>query len=1458
MTTNTKLVCFTNCLLALEDGTLVPRDLWIDSELGLILDAQHTFFAARTRPSRVVDLHGAILAPGLLDIQINGAFGFDFSIYNNNEGIPDTPEEESRADKDYLDSLVRVADRITETGVTGLVPTIVTQQREIYPKLLSLLAPQDTPHGAHLLGWHAEGPFLQPAKRGAHTSAFLLSAPDGISSFEAVYGSTALDKHTGGVRIITAAPELEGVLGSVAPLAERGVVVSIGHSIAPTPIATAAVAHGARLITHLFNAMPQLHHRDPSIIGLLGSSQAGKGDAVGVPRPSHAAYAPGKAPPESVSTLGGKSLLKKISTVNLTSPTKSEQKHEVSEALQELITPPQTPLVARQRLAQRHRFSWPKVASSPMQCPCSILIFRMVYMNGGTEKAGQIRDKLFIEALTHSLEGDAIKCATYNPAKCLGIEARKGTLRAGADADLVVMTAEGEILSTWLSTIGLSLVSTTSCNFVLKHAHERSKGWPYMLDYVAVDIPSDQWTDTQEAWWLVMESTTSGLVHITHIQFLTLLYPSGIEARLIFLLLGPLAIASSGMVFTSMNSAAEVRDLGDAVRNVCNSALSLLFTAALLAWGFVIHRTPAWRTDGGTAAFGIGAIILAVLSTVSNFLQIFLNRRIHWLLSLTWAIVLWQSFLGWWWWVGSGEGVNEVEDMLERERRRRRKRAKKRKKEAQAAASGADPQRGILRTFRRRGSRAPDDNEGSVPGRAGTSSGQDNASSHPDGSSHPENTLSNPETHSHTTSSHTSTAPSGALGRAWASIRHAHRRATTVQAIEQVELRNTTPGWGLGSFGVMEAERRRAGREVERREGERRLVDRDDATGNDTADGRDDDTEGVRSGGESDAETRPGRTAYPPLGWTQRDLDQQEAARRSRRNEREMRREGRQLSGDEEGGGVGGTWGLCTNMTGDYGTIRANATCIIFVDFNLNLILDIPNNLLIHELERLGLHRYDSHKGTVGDLMTSGYQLTPVHHCKIYIMENIEGTFRIVNIKYNKAITIPAYHPSTVVGWQAPHQPNQQWFIRRAGDKYHIEDSLYGRYLVPDYTDRGARINLGRYPVNWEILSVGENKYVFKVAGHDLVLDLHGSEDGAEILINPLHRVTFGSGFSGNTPEVFSAASKDALIARLTDQLDERENQIAEQEERIENQIQEIQELKREAETRNQHLEELNIAVNKLLIRLAEGNASAPITQPSSNDHIESEGDNMLSLEPGTYRIINIARKKALRVPDESTNTITSWQVQDEPNQKWFIQRAGNGYRFKNCGHGKYLSVHNTQCNSQVYHGSPTTWKIIPRTSSGYLIQLEAVDRVLDLHDRGEVYIWPANDVEPQKVWDFERLGCETGDESKETEGIIPSGQPEGDDSTSRDESVTKKPLPALDPIAIRDIQIAQQARRIQLLEAQLSQRDQEIERLHDEVAVLKSQESSQVSALHERTMELEKLVEKLFEQESKRPNNAA
>jgi len=504
MSASNSLICFTNCFLALEDGSLVSRDLWIDSGLGVILDAQHTFFTSCTRPSRTIDLEGAILAPGLLDIQINGAFGVDFSIYNDDKGIPTNPAEESKADEGYVASLIRVATNIVETGVTGLVPTIVTQRRELYPKLLTLLSPRTPPQGAHLLGWHAEGPFLQPAKRGAHTQSLLLSAPKGIETLEDVYGSAALGKHVGGVRIITAAPELEGIIGSVAPLSERGVVFSIGHSIAPTATATAAVGYGARLITHLFNAMPQLHHRDPSIIGLLGSTKANRASKATY---SHSNGNTGIAS-SVASALGGKALLKKISHTNLPSTSETSTISVAAEALEEMLTPPQTPVIRSPIVGPTTSISDVGGATTvePLERPFYGMIVDGIHSHPNSVKLAYTAhpegcilvtdamsmldphlpdgvhewrddkrlvkngDKLFIEgtdtlagsvvtlpkcirnfmAFTSSTLSQAIKCATYNPAKCLGIEARKGTLRAGADADLVVMNQDGEVLSTWV------------------------------------------------------------------------------------------------------------------------------------------------------------------------------------------------------------------------------------------------------------------------------------------------------------------------------------------------------------------------------------------------------------------------------------------------------------------------------------------------------------------------------------------------------------------------------------------------------------------------------------------------------------------------------------------------------------------------------------------------------------------------------------------------------------------------------------------------------------------------------------------------------------------------------------------------------------------------------------------------------------------------------------------------
>jgi hypothetical protein len=95
------------------------------------------------------------------------------------------------------------------------------------------------------------------------------------------------------------------------------------------------------------------------------------------------------------------------------------------------------------------------------------------------------------------------------------------------------------------------------------------------------------------------------------------------------------------MVFTSLNSDQHVVDLGDAIRNICNSTLSLIFTAALFGWGFFLNRKQAWRTDGGTAAFGAGACTLAIISTSVNFVLI-PEDSLVWLPPMLWAVVLWQ------------------------------------------------------------------------------------------------------------------------------------------------------------------------------------------------------------------------------------------------------------------------------------------------------------------------------------------------------------------------------------------------------------------------------------------------------------------------------------------------------------------------------------------------------------------------------------------------------------------------------------------------------------------------------------------------------------------------------------------------------------------------------------------------------------------------------------------------
>ncbi|KAF5368425.1 hypothetical protein D9758_002214 [Tetrapyrgos nigripes] len=482
MTSPNSLVCFTNCLLPQEDGSLIEKDLWFDQRRGTIVDAQ-------------------AFSPGLIDIQINGGYGFDFSVFDGDEEA-------------YKKGMELVAEKIVETGVTSLVPTIITQEKSLYPKLLNLLRPFSTPTSACLLGWHAEGPFIDMAKRGAHAPSFLVSAPEGAKSFETLYGEENLADEEDwlmngnidlGVRIITAAPEVNGVMDAVKVLSKRGVVFSIGHSIATSEIATNAVKNGARLITHLFNAMPQLHHRDPSIIGLLGASPdlASPFSPITVKTLFYSGESGGSSPRSPVSRTNSKYAVSKAST------------GAGSEAFDELDTPPQTPLLAAMRgkllkssssisqIQLDHRetpspseFTRPfyemivdgvhshpnsvRLAYSAYPEGCILITDAMkildpnlsdgvhewrdgkrfvkegdkLYLEGTNTLAGSVvtLDKCVrnFTRFTGCSLGEAIKCATFNPAKCLGIENQKGTLRPGVHADFVILDRQGYPQSTWV------------------------------------------------------------------------------------------------------------------------------------------------------------------------------------------------------------------------------------------------------------------------------------------------------------------------------------------------------------------------------------------------------------------------------------------------------------------------------------------------------------------------------------------------------------------------------------------------------------------------------------------------------------------------------------------------------------------------------------------------------------------------------------------------------------------------------------------------------------------------------------------------------------------------------------------------------------------------------------------------------------------------------------------------
>lgn len=195
---------------------------------------------------QVLDVGGDWISLGGIDLQINGGLGLPF---------PELTAENASM-------LVEISSFLWNAGVDGYLPTLVTTSIENIQRSLAILAnyTPTTKTSAQILGVHLEGPFLNYYKRGAHPAEYLL--PLTIDQIKRVLGDYA---HL--VKVITLAPELDST-GKVIPyLRSLGITVSLGHSQAIATEAQQAFTQGATMITHAFNAMPPLHHREPGLLG---------------------------------------------------------------------------------------------------------------------------------------------------------------------------------------------------------------------------------------------------------------------------------------------------------------------------------------------------------------------------------------------------------------------------------------------------------------------------------------------------------------------------------------------------------------------------------------------------------------------------------------------------------------------------------------------------------------------------------------------------------------------------------------------------------------------------------------------------------------------------------------------------------------------------------------------------------------------------------------------------------------------------------------------------------------------------------------------------------------------------------------------------------------------------------------------------------------------------------------
>ena len=216
-----------------EDGNFLEQTLYVNDHR-LVDKAEYQ------DDGEVIDAEGLLVLPGLVDIHSHGAAGEDFSD-GNPEGLKKILQYEKRC------------------GITSYCPTSMTFPKERLRQIFASIKGAQTEDGATVVGINMEGPFLDPAKKGAHVEKWI-AAPDVAFVRELNQDADGL------VRLVTLAPNMDGAEEFIKEMHEE-VCISLGHTAADYDCASRAMKLGAHHVTHLYNAMQPFGHRAPGLIG---------------------------------------------------------------------------------------------------------------------------------------------------------------------------------------------------------------------------------------------------------------------------------------------------------------------------------------------------------------------------------------------------------------------------------------------------------------------------------------------------------------------------------------------------------------------------------------------------------------------------------------------------------------------------------------------------------------------------------------------------------------------------------------------------------------------------------------------------------------------------------------------------------------------------------------------------------------------------------------------------------------------------------------------------------------------------------------------------------------------------------------------------------------------------------------------------------------------------------------